>query len=156
SMLLRAWLFLGLIAATLQMGAYFFVLAGGGWHPGAPVGPGQPLHHLYLQATTMTFLAMVVGQIGTAVAARTEHASLRQVGVFSNRLLLWGIGLELVLTAAIIYAPPLQQLLGTAALPPHMLLITLPFPFVVWGADELRRYLVRRSARRWGRARGFR
>jgi len=33
---------------------------------------------------------------------------------------------------------------GTAALPPHLLLITLPFPFIVWGADEIRRYLLRR------------
>jgi magnesium-transporting ATPase (P-type) len=91
---------------------------------------------------------MVVAQIGTAFAARTEHASLRSVGVLSNRLLLAGIALELALTAAIIYLPPLQHLLSTAALPPHLLLVTLPFPFIVWGADELRRYLLRRRADR--------
>jgi hypothetical protein len=45
---------------------------------------------------------------------------------------------------AIIYLPPLQHLLGTAALPPQLLLITVPFPFIVWGADEIRRYLLRR------------
>ena len=45
----------------------------------------------------MTFVGMVAGQIGTAFAARTERASLRSVGVFSNRLLLWGIAFELVL-----------------------------------------------------------
>ena len=92
----------------------------------------------------MTFLAMVICQIGTAFAARTEHASLRSVGVFSNRLLLWGIAFELTLAAMIIYLPPLQQLLSTAALPPRLLLIVVPFPFIVWGADELRRYLIRR------------
>jgi magnesium-transporting ATPase (P-type) len=117
-MLLRAWLFLGLIAATLQM------------------------------ATTMTFLSMVVAQIGTAFAARTDRASQRSVGVFSNRPLLAGIALELALAAAIIYLPPLQHLLSTAALAPRLLLVTLPFPFIVWGADELRRYLVRRTDRR--------
>ena len=41
-MLLRAWLFLGLIAAILQMGAFFFVLTQAGWHPGDPTGPGHP------------------------------------------------------------------------------------------------------------------
>ena len=148
AMLLRAWLFLGLIAACLQMGAFFYVLLRAGWHPGAATGPGSPLHHAYLQATTMTFLSMVVAQIGTAFAARTEHASLRSVGVFSNPLLLAGIGLELVLAAAIIYFPPLQRLLATAALPPSLLLITVPFPFIVWGADEVRRYLLRRRAAR--------
>jgi calcium-translocating P-type ATPase len=151
-MLLRAWLFLGLIAAILQMGAFFLVLTRAGWHPGAPTGPGSPLHHAYLQATTMTFLSMVVAQIGTAFAARTEHASLRSVGAFSNRLLLAGIAMELALAAAIIYLPPLQRLLSTAALPPRLLLVTLPFPFIVWGADELRRYLLRRSGRRAIRA----
>ena len=153
-MLLRAWLFLGLIAATLQMGAFFLVLAQAGWHPGAPTGPGTPLHHAYLQATTMTFLSMVMAQVGTAFAARTDRASLRSVGVFSNRLLLAGIAMELALTAAIIYVPLLQQLLSTAALPPHLLVITLPFPFIVWGADELRRYFMRRirASRRAGAA----
>jgi calcium-translocating P-type ATPase len=143
-MLLRAWLFLGLIAACLQMGAFFYVLLRAGWHPGAATGPGSPLHHAYQQATTMTFLSMVVAQIGTAFAARTEHASLRSVGLFSNPLLLAGIAAELALAAAIIYVPALQHLLGTAALPAPLLLITLPFPFIVWGADEIRRYLLRR------------
>jgi magnesium-transporting ATPase (P-type) len=148
AMLLRAWLFLGLIAAILQMGAFFLVLIQAGWHPGAATGPGSPLHHAYLQATTMTFLSMVMGQIGTAFAARTDRASLRSVGVFSNRWLLAGIALELALAAAIIYLPPLQDLLSTAALPPNLLLITVPFPFIVWGADEIRRYLLRRTDRR--------
>ena len=92
----------------------------------------------------MTFFSMVACQIGTAFAARTERASLRSVGVFSNRLLLWGIGFELILAAAIIYAPPLQSLLATESLQPDALLLALPFPFIVWGSDELRRWLVRR------------
>ena len=84
SMLVRAWLFLGVIAAALQMGAYFYVLLRGGWSPGDPVGEGTPLHHTYLQATTMTFMSMVVAQIGTAFASRTERASLRSVGVLQQ------------------------------------------------------------------------
>ena len=143
-MLVRAWLFLGVICAALQMAGFFYVLGGAGWSPGDPTGAGHSLHHAYQQATTMTFLGMVMGQIGTAFAARTERASLRSIGVFSNRLLLWGILFELVLSALIIYAPPLQSVLGTAALEPHMLLFVAPFPFIVWGADELRRWLLRR------------
>ena len=144
AMLVRAWLFLGVICAALAMAGFFYVLGGAGWSPGDPTGAGHSLHHAYQQATTMTFLGMVMGQIGTAFAARTERASLRSIGVLSNRLLLWGILFELVLSALIIYAPPLQSLLDTAALAPHMLLFTLPFPFIVWGADELRRWLLRR------------
>ncbi|HVA09374.1 MAG TPA: cation-transporting P-type ATPase [Acidimicrobiales bacterium] len=144
AMVLRAWLFLGLIAATLEMAAFFYTLLDAGWRPGAPVGVGHHLHHAYLEATTMTFLAMVMSQIGTAFAARTERGSLRSIGVFSNRLLLWGIAFELALSAVFIYVPVFQHVLGTTALPAHFILLTLPFPVIVWGADELRRFLVRR------------
>ncbi len=147
-MLVRAWLFLGLIVAALQMGGFFYVLTRAGWSPGDPVGTGSPLHHAYQQATTMTFFGMIAGQIGTAFAVRTQRASLRSVGVFSNRFLIAAIVGELSLAAFFIYAPPMQALLGTAALPANFLLITLPYPFIVWGADELRRYALRRLAAR--------
>ena len=71
---------------------------------------------------------MVACQIGTAFAARTERASLRSVGVFSNRLLLWGIAFELALAALLIYVPLFQDLLGTAALPATDLLIVAALP----------------------------
>jgi calcium-translocating P-type ATPase len=151
-LLLRAWLFLGLICACLAMAGFFFVLVRAGWHLGAPVGHASPLHHAYVVATTMTFFGMIAGQIGTAFAARTDRASLRSVGVCSNRLLLWGIAFELVLAAILIYAPPFQALLSTAPLGPAELLFALPYPFIVWGADELRRYLIRARTARASRA----
>ncbi|HMI80214.1 MAG TPA: cation-transporting P-type ATPase [Solirubrobacterales bacterium] len=147
-LLVRAWLFLGLISAVLGMAAFFYVLLRAGWSPGDPTGEGEPLHHAYQQATTMTFLSMVACQVGTAFAARTERASLRSIGVFSNRLLLWGIAFELALTAILIYVPVFQELLGTAALPWYYVLLVVPFPFIVWGADELRRWRARRRAPR--------
>ena len=64
--------------------------------------------------------------------------------MLSNPLLLWGIVFELGLAAVLIYAPPFQSLLGTAALDLDMLAFVAPFPFIVWGADEARRWLLRR------------
>ena len=145
AMLLRAWLFVGLISAALEMLAFFWVLTGAGWSPGDPSGEGSALHHGYLKATTMTFLAMVLCQVGTAFAARTERASLASIGVFSNPLLLWGIAFELALALCLIYLPPLQELFNTQPLSAAEVAFTLPFPFIVWGADELRRLIVRRS-----------
>ncbi|HEX2708884.1 MAG TPA: hypothetical protein VHM66_12840, partial [Solirubrobacterales bacterium] len=54
-----------------SMAAYFYVLLKAGWSPNDPVEKGDPLHHAYLQATTMTFLSMIFAQIGTAFATRT-------------------------------------------------------------------------------------
>jgi magnesium-transporting ATPase (P-type) len=102
------------------------------------------LHGAYLAATTMTFAGITACQVGTAFAARTSRAALREIGVFSNRLLLWGILFELVFAAAIIYLPPLQTLFGTHALGVRELAILALYPPLVWGTDELRRW-ARRS-----------
>lgn len=144
-MLARAWGFLGVISACLVMSGYFVTLTVGGWHPGDPTGPGTALHLTYQQATTVTWLGIVACQIGTAFAVRTERASLRAIGVFSNPRLLGGIGFSLAFAAAIVYLPTLQRVFGTAALSPAQLAFVVPFPFLVWGADELRRALVRRG-----------
>ncbi|MEV6156606.1 cation-transporting P-type ATPase [Nonomuraea sp. NPDC052129] len=145
-MLIRAWGVLGLTSAALVTGAFFYVLWKAGWHPGQATGPGTTLHHAYLTATTATFAGIVTCQIGTAMAARTDHASLRQIGLFTNPLLLAGIAFELVFTALLVYLPPLQSLFGTAALPLDVLALISTFPFLVWGIDELRRWARRRRA----------
>ncbi|MHA6757987.1 cation-translocating P-type ATPase [Streptacidiphilus sp. PAMC 29251] len=148
ALLVRAWAFLGLISAALVMGGYFLTLTRAGWHPGDAVGSGTALHHAYLQASTTAWLGIVACQIGTAFAARTDHASLRTVGLFTNRPLLAGIGFSLLFAAAVVYLPFLHSLFGTAALGPAQLATVLPFPFIVWGADELRRAHRRRKAAR--------
>jgi calcium-translocating P-type ATPase len=149
-MLIRAWLFLGLMVAGLSIAGFFYVLVSSGWHPGDPTGVGSRFHHAYLQATTMTFLGMIFGQIGTAFAVRTQRASLWSVGVFSNRYLILAVVGELAIAAVLVFAPPLQSLLGTAALPARYLVLLLPYPVIVWGADELRKFFVRRYAARAG------
>jgi calcium-translocating P-type ATPase len=144
SMLLRAWAFLGAISAVLVMSGFLLVLHLAGWHLGDPTGPGSRLHHAYQQASTVAWLGIVTCQIGTAFAARTEHASLRAIGVFSNPALLIGIAVESAFALALVYTPLLQPLFGTAALSAGQLALVTPFPLIVWGADELRRLYQRR------------
>jgi calcium-translocating P-type ATPase len=146
-LLWRAWGVLGLTSALLSTGAFLLVLHAAGWTPGDPVSPGSPLHHAYLQATSVTFLAIVLCQVGTAFAARTDHASLRSIGILTNRPLLWGIGFELLVAAAVVYLPFLQPVFHTAAPQPASILPLLGFPFVVWAADETWRAVRRRRTR---------
>ncbi len=148
ALLIRAWLLLGSVSAVLVMGGFFVVLWRAGWQPGDPTEVGTPLHHAYLQATTITFAGIVACQIGTAFAARTDHASLFTIGLWSNPLLVGGIAFELVFTGAVIYAPPLQDVFGTASLDLAQLALIAPFPVIVWGADELVRRVRRRHHRR--------
>jgi calcium-translocating P-type ATPase len=141
-LLVRAWGLLGVVSAVLVTAGFFWSLWRAGWHPGGPLG-----NTAYRQATTMTFAGIVACQIGTAFAARTDHASLRSVGFLSNRLLLAGIAFEVAFTGALVYLPPLQAVFGTAALDLTHLVVLAPFPVVVWGADELYRAVGRRRAR---------
>ena len=146
ALLVRAWAFLGTISATLVLTGFFLTLLRAGWHPGDAVGTGTPLHHAYRQATTTAWLGIVFCQIGAAFAARTDHASLRSVGVFANKLLLIGIGVALGFAALLVYLPAAHTAFGTASLGPAELATVAPFPLIVWGADEIRRALRRRRA----------
>ncbi len=148
SLLWRAWALLGGVSAVLVLAGYFWVLLAGGWRLGADVSAGSPLHDTYLQATTMTFLGIVACQVGTAFAARTEHASLRTIGVFTNRLLLWGIAFELVFAAAIVMLPGVSGALGMAMPPAQQLAVLPAFAVIVWGVDEFVRALRRAAGRR--------
>jgi magnesium-transporting ATPase (P-type) len=143
-MLACTWGFLGLISASLVMAGFFLTLRHAGWVPGAATGPGSPLNHAYRQATTVAWLGIVACQVGTAFAVRTDHASLRSVGVFTNKFLLAGIAVALAFAAALVYLPALHGFFGTEALSPDQLAVVAPFPFIIWGADEIRRLLLRR------------
>lgn len=145
-MFARAWGVLGAISAVLVMGAFFLVLHQAGWHPGDETGAGSPLHHGYQQASTVAWLGIVSSQIGAGFAARTNRASLRSIGVFSNRWLLAGIAASVAFAGAVVYVPALQSVFGTAALSPGQVLLVVPFPFAVWAADELLRAAGRRRS----------
>jgi calcium-translocating P-type ATPase len=139
-LLRRAWLVLGLTSSVLVMLGFLWVLVRAGWRPGDRISD-----RLHDEATTMTFLGIVACQVGVAFAARSDRASLRSIGPFSNRLLLWGIAFELLFTAALVWIGPLQEIFGTR--PPDAVVLTLlpVFPVVVWVVDALDRRWAHRA-----------
>jgi hypothetical protein len=58
---------------------------------------------------------------------------------------------EIAFAAALMYVPFLQDVFSTAALGWNAIAFVLPFPFIVWGADELRRLFIRRRDASRGR-----
>ncbi len=113
-LLLRAYLFLGVIEAVVAMSGFFLYLYSQGWTWGAHLDWSSPL---YKEATTVTFAGIVLAQAANVFACRSDRLSATRSGWFSNPLILWGIAVELTLLGAIIYTPMGYEIFGTSPLP---------------------------------------
>lgn len=138
---LRGYVFLGLIEAVLVMSGYFWVLYSGGWHFGQTLPFSDPL---YIKATTIVFVGIVMGQIGNLLTIQTTRTSVFKIGVFKNNWIIRGIIFEVVVVLAILYIPQLQGIFGTAPLGLIEWLYVITFIPIMFLADELRKYLIRR------------
>lgn len=144
ALLVRAYLWLGMLEATAALAAYFFVLEAGGWRHGDALAARDPL---YLQATTACLAAIVVMQVVNVFLCRDPVRSAFSLGLASNPLILWGIAFELALLGAIVYTPWGQALFGTAALPLEIWLCVLPFAAAMLALEEGRKILIRAHRR---------
>ena len=113
-LLLRAYLFLGILEAALAMGGFFFYLSSQGWTWGTPINWDSPL---YRQATTVTLAGIVLAQIANVFACRSDRRSAFRLGWLSNPLILWGIATELTILGLIAYTPIGNEIFGTSPLP---------------------------------------
>ncbi|MBI2863872.1 MAG: cation-transporting P-type ATPase [Chloroflexi bacterium] len=141
-LLLRAYVFFGIIESVFVMGGFFWVLYRGGWTWGAPLDAADPL---YLKASTMAFLGIVMTQVGTVFASRTNRVSVFTTGVLSNRWILWGVVFEIALTVALLYLPVLANFFGMHPLGLEEWAIAVFFGPVVFLADEARKWVLRRG-----------
>ena len=114
--LVKAFLWYGLMGSVAAMIGYFLVNVLNGW-PDVPLaGLGDEADPVYIQATTMTLAGIVFAQIGQVMNCRTEKTSVFKVGLFSNRKILVGIAFEVVLIVFLTMFPPLQGVFHTAPL----------------------------------------
>jgi magnesium-transporting ATPase (P-type) len=138
---LRGYIFLGLIEAVLVMSGYFWVLYNGGWQFGQALPFSDPL---YIKATTIVFVGIVMGQIGNLLTIQTTRTSVFKIGIFTNRWIIRGIIFEMAVVLAILYIPQLQSIFGTTPLGITEWLYVATFIPIMFFADELRKYLIRR------------
>lgn len=143
-LLARAYLFLGVLEAVAAMATFFYVLAQGGWSYGTPLSASDPL---YLRATTATLASIVVMQVANVFACRSQRESVFRLGVLTNRLIVWGIALEITLMLAIAYTPWGNRVFGTAPIPAAAWFFAAPFALALLALDEIVK-AVRRQGRR--------
>jgi len=140
-LLLRAYCFLGPMEAIACMSGFFFIYYQHGWMPGMEMADSGLV---YVTATTMTLAGIVATQIGNVFACRTERESVFKVGLFRNRLVLWGIASELTIIALLIYTPFLQRIFGLAPLGIKEWVFLFAFTPVLLVMEELRKLVLRK------------
>ena len=156
-LLLRAYLFLGVIEAVLSMLGFFIVW----WSYGYSLIDLQQvtpmiLSHtadpavtaIYRQATTMTLAAIVTCQVGNLFACRSSWSSIFRQSLSNNSLLWLGITVECVALFAFIDFPPFRQVFGTASLANWHWLILLICPPLLIAIEEIRKLFLRRNQRK--------
>jgi magnesium-transporting ATPase (P-type) len=117
-LLVRAYVFLGVLEASAAMAAFFFVLYGAGWRWGASLP-------------------------ATDVLCRSRRRSILSRPLFENRLIAAGIVAEVVLILLIDYTSPGNALFGTAPIGYGVWAFVLPFALAMLVLEEVRKAIVR-------------
>jgi sodium/potassium-transporting ATPase subunit alpha len=143
--LLRTYLFLGTIEAMIAMGGFFLYLYSQGWSWGTPLDWSAPL---YREATTVTFVGIVLAQVANVFACRSDRLSIRRLGWFTNPLIVWGVVTELILLTLITYTPLGNDIFGTSPLPLWIYGPLALGAFVLLLTEEGRKIIVNRRHRR--------
>ncbi len=137
-LVVHSYLFLGLLEAMWSLGLFFYVLVDGGWQFGMELAADDPL---YRSATGIALATILLMQIGNLVGRRYAKSSGLDSGLFRNRLMLAGIMIQIIFSWGLLYAPPLQKILGTGPVNGSVYLVAWLGVPLIFGADYLRKKL---------------
>ncbi|HEO4530607.1 TPA: cation-transporting P-type ATPase [Streptococcus agalactiae] len=143
-LLIKSFLWYGTIESVLAMGGFFWAhyLRYGNFT--FFVANGIP----YREATTMTLGAIIFSQIGMVMNSRTSYQSIRALSIFGNKLINFGIIMEILAFLVLVYVPPFHNLFNTASLGLSHWLYLISCPFIMIGLDEVRKLFSSRKNKR--------
>jgi magnesium-transporting ATPase (P-type) len=110
SVLFRAFGLFGPVESIFAMAAFLATYVSHGWH----IGTSLPTGYVFASASGAAFTAVVLGQMGTALACRSTVNWIGKLKWSSNPLLLFAIAFELLALAAFLNIKPLADVLGHA------------------------------------------
>ena len=96
---------------------------------------------------TETFTLLAICEWFNVLNCRSASRSALRLGLLRNPWLLGGLSLSVLLQALVLYAPPMNALFHTVALPAASLLPLLAAASTVLWAEELRK-----AVQRWRRS----
>jgi Ca2+-transporting ATPase len=116
----------GLLMGLISLGIGFW-----GWQTGSPYW------------STMVFTTLTLSQMGHALAVRSDHWSLFQQGLLSNKLMLAAVTLTFGLQMLITYVPAMNTIFRIQPLPMFELGVSLGLSLVVFLAVEVEKWIKR-------------
>ena len=122
-------IWIGIMMGAISLGIGYF-----GWRQD-PHGPWQ----------TMVFTTMVLSQMGNALAIRSSRGFLWQIGLFSNRLMVFAVISTFVLQLALIYIPFFQNIFQIQPLSLGQLAICLGASVLAFSIVELSKLFHRKG-----------
>jgi Ca2+-transporting ATPase len=93
--------------------------------------------------STMVFTTLTLSQMGHALAVRSDHWSLFQQGLLTNKLMLAAVTLTFGLQMWITYSPSMNVIFQTQPLPAFELVLSLGLSLVVFLAVEVEKWIKR-------------
>ncbi len=133
---------IGTIIAGGAVLAFIITLLQGGWHYGQNLNAMAPL---YFKATTVTFGALVIGQLVNSLCARSEHESLFKLGLRSNKYSIGAIFVSTLLLLIIAYIPAINKIWHTAPIDGVGWLLILGTGLALFISEETRKWWLRRK-----------
>jgi Ca2+-transporting ATPase len=88
-------------------------------------------------AQTIAFVTLCSSELIRAFTARSEYHSIFSIGVFSNRWMVWAVGVSFLLVLMVVYVPFLRPFFDTVPLSVDDWLFMLPYFFASPIAMEL-------------------
>jgi len=138
-LMVRAYLYLGLIQSAIAMLAFYFAYwTKGYWGQLIDLPDSGPV---YQTAVSMALAAVVMTQIGNVLTQRSERSSVFSIRFFNNPFIFIGILSEVVILLAILYVPALQGFIGTTGLSGNEWLFLICISPSLLIIDEIRKFL---------------
>ncbi len=95
-----------------------------------------------IEAQCLCFVTLILTRMVHAFNSRSERHSLLKIGPLANRWLLGAVGLSLLLTALVVYLPPLQDVFHTYALSLADWGLAFGFALTIFVAVEIAKFIV--------------
>ncbi len=143
----RGYFFLGIIEGAAAMVAFLGFLFLSGWQYGDLSIANTPLHY---QAMTMTLLGAITCQLMNVWTLRSWEYSAFSRGLFTNKLLIVAIVIEIIWIFALLTVPVVQTIFNTASVPLPFLALLVPFPILLFFSHELYKWRIRRKRKTIG------